>query len=71
MVLLTAPILRVTINDGMMMTAWYDIKNLERLEKNAYCYEDILNSADIIQRVVDKELKELKKEQNLFIGGFS
>ena len=48
MVLLTAPILRVTINDGMMMTAWYDIKNLERLEKNAYCYEDILNSADII-----------------------
>ena len=30
------------------MTAWYDIKSLERLEGNAYSYEDILNSADII-----------------------
>jgi len=62
-VLLTAPIRSVTINEGMQMTSWYDIRNLDRIDDKAYSIEHILDSAEIINLTIDKELVKLKSEK--------
>ncbi len=72
-VLLTAPSRPVTINGGMTMPSWYDIKNLSNdsripIEKRI-SIEQINESYKRINNVVMEEMKNLKGK--LFLGGFS
>lgn len=63
-VLLTAPTRAVTLNMGMRMTSWYDIRTLGAREMN----EEVLDSAEIISRVLQEESKSC---ENVYLGGFS
>ena len=78
MVLLTAPTKPVTINGGMKMPSWYDIKELgisefsEEGVKKALGLDEIAENSKRINEVLNKELEELGgKSERLFIGGFS
>lgn len=74
-VLLTAPSRAVTINAGMVMPSWYDMKVMSAdvnsklpIEKRI-SVEEIKESYEIINNVVNEEQKNLKGK--LLIGGFS
>lgn len=74
-VLLTAPARPVTINAGMIMPSWYDMKVLSAdihsklpIEKRI-SVEEIKESYQIIEKVVNEEQKNLPGK--LFLGGFS
>lgn len=68
-VFLDSPTRPVTINGGMVMPAWYDIVGgglLDRQDKAG-----IAESATLIRNVVDAQLKEGFKYQQIFLAGFS
>ena len=75
-VLLTAPSRSVTINSGMIMPSWYDMKVLSSDKDSKLPIEDrisveeIQESYQIIEKVVTTEKKKLKNGK-LFLGGFS
>lgn len=60
--LLTAPQRAVTLNGGMVMNSWYDIKTLGAREINS----EVLDSAERILRVI----RDLPP-QPIYLGGFS
>jgi len=74
-VLLTAPARPVTINAGMIMPCWYDMKVLSSDKSSKLPIEqrisvdEIKDSYELISGVVEKEKKNLKGK--LFLGGFS
>jgi phospholipase/carboxylesterase len=70
-VLLTAPQSAVTINSGMVMNSWYDIKDFNRnddsIEKS-----DVDKNSERIKKVIEIEVAKLNGKYNkIFIGGFS
>lgn len=68
-VCLNAPIRPVTINNHMLMRGWYDIVGF-----NASDREDrvgILSSEALIHDVLESQLKEGFKSEQLFLAGFS
>lgn len=73
--LLTAPTKAVSINFGMKMPSWFDIKDFNITPENfdkCIGVDEIEANAKRIAAVLDQELKELDgNSQNLFIGGFS
>lgn len=84
MVLLQAPTQPVTINGGMRMPSWYDIKDFTRTSEDS---SGILESAMGINKAIDMEIDRMKTNidngdhdsckdpsfasSNVFVGGFS
>jgi phospholipase/carboxylesterase len=64
-----APNLPVTINGGMRMPAWYDIKAMEidRIVDT----EQLMASSDAVGRLVDQEIERGVKSEHIVIAGFS
>ncbi len=64
-----APNLPVTINGGMTMPAWYDIKamDIDRVVDT----EQLMESADAVAKLVDREIERGIPAENIIIAGFS
>jgi phospholipase/carboxylesterase len=64
-----APNMPVTINGGMTMPAWYDIKamDIDRVVDT----DQLMASSDAVAKLVDREIERGVKSQNIVIAGFS
>jgi len=64
-----APNLPVTINGGMRMPAWYDIKamDIDRIVDT----EQLMASSDAVARLIDQEIERGVKSEKVIIAGFS
>lgn len=64
-----APNLPVTINGGMTMPAWYDIKamDIDRIVDT----EQLMDSARAIGKLIDREIERGIPSENIVIAGFS
>ena len=64
-----APSIPVTINNGFVMPAWYDILDINfdrKLDE-----EQLLNSAAAVQALIDREIERGIDSQRIVIAGFS
>jgi phospholipase/carboxylesterase len=68
-VFLDAPLRSVTLNNGMIMPAWYDIVGLDLVHREDK--EGIEESAAMIRGVLDSQLQSEFTSQQLFLAGFS
>ena len=64
-----APVQPVTINNGMEMRAWYDIKSLD-MESRADT-EGVKTSANLIREMLDAEIASGIPSTNILLAGFS
>ncbi|MFL1465696.1 alpha/beta hydrolase [Marinobacter sp. DUT-3] len=64
-----APVMPVTVNGGMSMPAWYDIKAMD--VDRVIDTEQLLASADAVARMVDREIERGIPSENIVIAGFS
>ncbi|WP_456403633.1 alpha/beta hydrolase [Thiolapillus sp.] len=64
-----APAMPVTVNNGYVMSAWYDIYAMDLVAK--IDVEGILRSADYLQTLVDKEIQTGIAPENIVLAGFS
>lgn len=64
-----APIRPVTINNGMEMRAWYDIKSMD-MESRADI-TGVRESSDLVQALVEKEIESGIPASKIFLIGFS
>lgn len=64
-----APIRPVTINSGMQMRAWYDVReaDLTRQEDES----SIIASAEILHDYIDEEIASGLSPENIIVAGFS
>ncbi len=70
-VLLTAPQAAVTINGGMVMNSWYDIKTFTRSDDSIE-KADVVKNGSQIKKCVEEEAKALGGNYSkVFLGGFS
>jgi len=70
-VLLTAPTAPVTINGGMKMTSWYDIRSFDRSEDSIQ-KSDVIKNSNRVKNVIDEEAKKLGGDYSkIILGGFS
>jgi predicted esterase len=65
----TAPIQPVTLNGGMRMTSWHDIKSLDNID--AEDYDGLPDSIDIVRHIINAEIKSGIKSDRILLGGFS
>ncbi len=63
-----APIRPVTINNGMTMPAWYDIKDLELRQADQ---QGITSSQRYIDGLIDEQIKAGIASDRILLGGFS
>lgn len=64
-----APVRPVTINGGMAMRAWYDVRNMDlRRDEDA---DSIAESANIIYELIDIEISSGIPPEKILIAGFS
>lgn len=68
-VFIDAPLRPVTINNGMTMSAWYDIKGMKLTDRQDS--EGILASDKLIEDAFAAQLKEGFSEKQIFLAGFS
>lgn len=64
-----APELAVTINGGMRMPAWYDIKAMDI--NRVVDTEQLMASADAVGRLIDREIERGVPANKIIIAGFS
>jgi len=64
-----APQMSVTVNGGMVMPAWYDILEMS-IDRNVD-EEQLKNSADLIDRLVDQEVARGITSERIILAGFS
>ncbi len=64
-----APIRPVTINNGMEMRAWYDIKSLD-MESRADV-EGVIESSSAVQKLIENEIESGIDSKNILLVGFS
>ncbi|MBW0146248.1 alpha/beta hydrolase [Marinobacter arenosus] len=64
-----APNLPVTINGGMTMPAWYDIKamDIDRVVDT----DQLMQSADAVGKLIDREIEKGIPAEKIIIAGFS
>lgn len=65
-----APIMPVTINNGMKMRAWYDILDLTP-ENHAVDTQGIYRSAELVGQLIEIEREKGILPQNIMLAGFS
>ncbi len=64
-----APRMPVTVNNGYVMPAWYDIYGMDLLAK--IDVDGILASADYLLKLVDEEISKGIAPENILLAGFS
>ena len=64
-----APVQPVTINGGMAMRSWYDIKSLD-LDKRAD-EQGVQQSAAAVKQIIDAEIANGIEPSNIILAGFS
>ncbi len=64
-----APLLPVTINGGMRMPAWYDIKAMD--VERAIDTDQLMQSAEAINRLIEREQERGVATERMVIAGFS
>lgn len=64
-----APTMPVTINNGMVMPAWYDILDMS-IEKKVD-EKQLLNSAKAVADLIDREIERGISSSRIIIAGFS
>ncbi len=65
-----APVQPVTINSRMKMRAWYDILSVA-LEKHEVDSDGIYRSAELVNRLIQKEIDKGIPAKNIVLAGFS
>lgn len=65
-----APMRAVTINAGMTMRAWYDIRSLD-LDSRSHDEAGILKSRGQVQELIDAEVAAGMTPDRIFLAGFS
>lgn len=68
-VYIDAPQRPITLNNGMLMPAWYDILGMEFTDREDQ--QGIEASAHLIREVIDEQLKVGFSEQQIYLAGFS
>ena len=68
-VFMNAPKRPVTINNGMVMPAWYDIKGMELSDKQDE--QGLEHSASLIRKVMEEQLNDGFRWDQIFLAGFS
>ncbi|APC90839.1 MULTISPECIES: dienelactone hydrolase family protein [Francisella] len=67
-----ADVLAVTINMGMQMPAWYDIKSLDANSLNRIVDVDGINtSIKKLNKLIDKQVNQGIPSENIILAGFS
>ena len=64
-----APIQPVTINGGMKMRSWYDIKNISF--KDRVDLSGIQSSAELVKQLIDEEIAAGIPSEKIILAGFS
>lgn len=68
-VFVDAPHRPVTLNDGMVMPAWYDIIGLELVDREDK--EGIQKSQQFILKVIESQINDGFKSNQIYLAGFS
>ena len=67
-----APMRSVTINNGAIMRAWYDIKSFDlTMYHNTNNHEGILESQSIVNNLIEREISYGISPDRIVLGGFS
>lgn len=66
-----APTRPVTINGGYTMRAWYDILSMDLGKDDATDRDDILNSVDMINRIIESQIAKGIDAAKILLAGFS
>ncbi|KAF2829883.1 Phospholipase/carboxylesterase [Ophiobolus disseminans] len=66
-----APNIPITVNMGMRMPGWYDIKSFSTLDSREEDEAGILKSRDYIHSLIDQEIEKGIPANRIAIGGFS
>ncbi|HBR97515.1 MAG TPA: carboxylesterase [Gammaproteobacteria bacterium] len=65
-----APVRPITLNAGMSMRGWYDLKSLE-LDRSNQDPEGVQTSSNQIQQLIAAELEQGIPAENIILAGFS
>jgi phospholipase/carboxylesterase len=68
-ILPNAPSMAVTVNNGAVMPAWYDVMDFDAERK--YSHEDLLKSAAAVQALIDREIERGIPSERILLIGFS
>lgn len=68
-VFIDAPMRPITLNGGMSMPAWYDIVGMTLNDREDR--QGIAESQQAIQRIIDKQIDEGFRSEQIFLAGFS
>ncbi|KAK1907377.1 hypothetical protein P3342_005703 [Pyrenophora teres f. teres] len=66
-----APNIPITLNMGMSMPGWYDIKSLSTLDSRAEDEKGIIESQKYFHSLIDEEVAKGIPANRIVIGGFS
>lgn len=64
-----APVRPVSINGGMLMPAWYDIKQVDLMQQ--VDWQGIEDSVAVVQHLIDEQIAQGIAAQNILLAGFS
>ncbi|OAK98132.1 Phospholipase/carboxylesterase [Phaeosphaeriaceae sp. SRC1lsM3a] len=67
----SAPSIPITLNMGMRMPGWYDIKSLSTLQDREEDEAGIIKSRDYFHSLIDQEIAKGIPANRIVIGGFS
>ena len=68
----TAPMLPVTLNGGMQMPAWYDIRSLDETDEDREDMEGVDWSVNFVRDLVrEEETSHGLNSDRVIVGGFS
>ncbi|EAT85293.1 hypothetical protein HBI56_072600 [Parastagonospora nodorum] len=67
----SAPSIPITLNMGMRMPGWYDIKSLSTLDDREEDEAGIIKSRDYFHSLIDQEIEKGIPANRIVIGGFS
>ena len=66
-----APRSAVTINQGVVMPSWYDIRSLDHASPDRENADDVRASADRIRALIDREIARGVPHERIVLAGFS
>ena len=64
-----APVMAVTVNNGAVMPAWYDVMDFDAERK--YNHDDLMKSAAAVQALIDREIDRGIPSERIMLIGFS
>ncbi|MFT7530301.1 MAG: phospholipase/carboxylesterase [Gammaproteobacteria bacterium] len=64
-----APVRPITINGGMQMRGWYDIKSMDLINREDEA--GVLESEQIVQGIIEQQIGQGIPAENIILAGFS